>query len=198
VCHGSPGESNASARVPGVEDDRPPRNRPVETDSGPIRRGSSVPDVHPDAPIPTRPTPRPARPIRHRVAVAAALTAALGGLAACSDDDEPSAQEQYCDAGESLQSSVNALVDLDVVAEGTNGVEAAVGQVADDVDELRSSASDAAAEEVDALETAVDDLGDSLSDLSGELTQENATAVVDAISAVSNAAGAVYDTLSDC
>ena len=53
----------------------------------------------------------------------------LVGLAACSDDDGQSAQERYCEAGEALESSVTALVELDLVAEGTNGVESAVEEV---------------------------------------------------------------------
>ena len=123
----------------------------------------------------------------------------IGGLASCSsDDDEPSAQEQYCAAGESLRSSVESLADLDVVAEGTNGVESAVDQVADDVSELQETADDAAAEDVDALESALDDLQSALSAVGGELTEENATAVVDAVSAVSAAATGVYETLTDC
>ena len=149
---------------------------------------------------PTNATSDSGRIRRHRaVGIGVAVVLALGGVAACSDDgDEPSAQEQYCEAGESLRSSVGSLADLDVVAEGTNGVESAVDQVADDVSELRDSASDAAADDVDALESAVSDLRDALSSLGDELTRENATAVIDAISSVSSAATAVYDTLSDC
>ena len=134
-----------------------------------------------------------------RVAVVGCVAAlAVAGLAACSDDDEPSAQEQYCAAGESLRSSLDSLFNTDVLAEGTNGVGSAVDQVVDDVNQLKETASGAAAEEVDALESSVDDLEDSLSAVSGELTAENATAVIDAISAVVEAATAVYDTLSEC
>lgn len=124
---------------------------------------------------------------------------AIGGLAACSDDDnELSAQEQYCSAGESLESSVNSLVNLDVVAEGTNGVETALTQLADDVEQLREAADDAAADDVEALESALDDLESALSAVSGELSPENATAVLDAVSAVTTTGAAVYDTLTDC
>jgi outer membrane murein-binding lipoprotein Lpp len=130
-------------------------------------------------------------PLGRRVAQLA-LGAVLGValLAGCGDDDsgdEPSAQEQYCEAGDSLESSVSALVDLDLVAEGTSGLESAVDAVKADLDELRSTASEAAAEEIDALEQSVDDLGTAASDLGGEISTENASALE-----------AVYGTLTDC
>ena len=127
-----------------------------------------------------------------------ALAGAMGLCAvACSDDDQ-SAQERYCEAGASLESSVNELLNLDVIAEGTSGMETAVDAVEEDVDELRDSATDAAADDVDALSNALSDLGDALSAAGGELTSDNATAVVDAISAVQAAATDVYATLTDC
>jgi hypothetical protein len=120
------------------------------------------------------------------------------GMAACSDDDDQSAQEKYCEAGASLESSVNALLNVDVVAEGANGVEAAADTVKNDADELSDSASDAAADDVDALEDALSSLGDALSDAGDDLTSDNASAVVAAVGAVQTAASAVYATLSDC
>ena len=119
------------------------------------------------------------------------------GAAACSDDDQ-SAQERYCEAGASLESSVNALLNVDVIAEGANGVESAVDAVKDDADELGDSATDAAADEADALDDALSDLGDALGAAGDDLTSDNAAAVVDAISAVQSAATGVYATLSDC
>ena len=126
-----------------------------------------------------------------------AVVVAVGGLAACSDDDK-SAQEKYCEAGASLESSVNALLNLDVIAEGTNGVESAVNSVEDDVNELRDTATDAAADEVTTLDDALGGLGSALSAAGGDLTAENASAVIDAISAVQTAATGVYSTLTDC
>ena len=120
------------------------------------------------------------------------------GAAACSDDDDKSAQERYCEAGASLESSVNALSNVDVIAEGANGMETAVDAVEDDANELRDSATDAAADEVDALNDALGDLGDALGAAGDDLTSDNATAVVDAIGGVQTAANGVYATPSDC
>ena len=130
--------------------------------------------------------------------LALAGAVALSAAACSDDDDDKSAQERYCEAGASLESSVNALSNVDVIAEGANGVDTAVDGVKDDVNELRDSATDAAADEVDALNDALSDLGDALGAAGDDLTSDNATDVVDAIGAVQTAANGVYATLSDC
>lgn len=117
-------------------------------------------------------------------------------LAACGDDE--SAQDRYCAAGEELGSSLGALTDLDLIAEGTSGLESAVQQVQDDVSELRDAATDATSDDVDALNDAIGTLESASSDLGGDLTSENAAAVSTAIQGVASAAGAVFDTLGDC
>lgn len=132
-----------------------------------------------------------------RVGAAAMLTGAVV-VAGCGSDDDESAQDRYCDAGESLESSLDELADLDLVAEGTDGLTAAVDQVQSDLGDLRDSASDAAADEVSALEQSVDDLNGAISALGGDLTRDNATAVGTAIDNVAAAAQSVLDTLRDC
>lgn len=132
--------------------------------------------------------------IRRLAAVACLGVLTLG---ACGSDDE-SAQDQYCQAGADLKSSLASLVDLDLIASGTDGLNDAIEQVSDDVDALRDSASDATADDVEALETSVDALEESISALGGELSGDNLTAVRDAIGEVSASAQAVISTLSDC
>jgi hypothetical protein len=127
------------------------------------------------------------------------VVACLGVLAlgACGSDEE-STQDQYCQAGDDLKSSLASLVDLDLIASGTDGLNEAIDQIGDDVDALRDNASDAAADDVAALEAAVDALGESVSSLGGDLSTDNLTAVRDAIAEVSASAQAVISTLSDC
>jgi uncharacterized protein YoxC len=134
----------------------------------------------------------------HRIRRLAAV-ACLGilTLGACGSDEE-SAQDQYCQAGDDLKSSLASLVDLDLIASGADGLNDAIEQVTDDVDALRDSASDAAADDVEALEASVDALRDSVSTLGGELSRDNLSAVRDAIAEVSASAQAVISTLSDC
>jgi signal transduction protein with GAF and PtsI domain len=127
------------------------------------------------------------------------LALLLGALAACGEGDGgESAQQKYCDAGAQLRTSLTALADVDLLAEGTNGVKDAVDQVQTDFDALRDAATDATQDEVDALSQALDELDTAMSDLGGELTSENAVAVKAAIQNVGTAAKGVYDTLADC
>ena len=140
----------------------------------------------------TEPTPRRSR------ALFVGTVLGLVALAGCGDDDDASAQEEYCAAGESLESSVAALANLDLIAGGTDSLSAAVDTVQDDVNELRDSASDAAADDVDALEQSVDDLESALADFVGEISTENTSALATAIQNVGAAAQAVYGTLTDC
>lgn len=117
-------------------------------------------------------------------------------LASCGDDE--SAQDRYCEAGESLESSVRSLGQVDLVAEGTSGLNDVVDQVRDDVDELLDAASDAAADDVEALQQSLESLQGAITALGGDLTRDNASAVGDAIDDVVAAAQAVFGTLSDC
>ncbi len=72
-----------------------------------------------------------------------------------------------CADREALRSSVTALTDVDVVAEGTNGLTAAVDAVKSDLDKVRESAGSAVRPQVQAVQDAIaateaglDNLGD--------------------------------------
>ena len=131
-------------------------------------------------------------------------------LAGCSDDDDDtSALEAYCEAGQTLESSVSSLSGL-VVGDGTPGgvmdsvmeerdnLDSALDTVKADLDALKEAATDVAADEVDALKQAVDGLDDAFSELVDDLSVENATAAQDAFQGVETAAGAVNDALTEC
>ncbi len=134
---------------------------------------------------------------RWRRPVAGLLGLALFA-AACGDSDERTAQEIYCDAGDSLQASVDSLISIDIVAVGTNGVEDALDQVVDSAGDLADSVSEAAKDETAALEQAVDDTKSAASALGDEATSENVSAMLAAITALEASASAVYATLTDC
>jgi hypothetical protein len=119
-------------------------------------------------------------------------------IAGCGDDDDKSAQEKYCDAASSLDTSVEALLDLDLVAEGANGLESALGDVESSVNELRDTATDATIDEVDELQRSVDGLEGAVSDLGAEISSENVADVESAVQSVGAAAQGVLATLSDC
>ena len=112
--------------------------------------------------------------------------------------DGASAQVQYCEAGASLRESVASLTSLDLVAEGTSGLETAIDSVKGDLGQLRDAAGESSATEVDAFEGSVDELEGAFSDLGGDISVENASAVAAAVQSVASSAQAVYETLSDC
>jgi ABC-type transporter Mla subunit MlaD len=122
----------------------------------------------------------------------------IAAAAGCGDDDDTSAQEKYCEAGASLEASVEALLDLDLVAEGTDGLESALAAVGSNVNELDETAADAAADDVDELRQSVEGLEGAVSDLGGEISSENVAGVESAVQSVGAAAQAVVATLSDC
>ena len=134
---------------------------------------------------------------RSPAAIALVAVLAIGGLTACGDD-EPSAQETYCAAGDELRTSLDDLLSIDLIAGGTDALNEAVDGVTAAADDLQASAGEAASDDVDALEAAVQTLGEATSDLGDELSIDNATAIGTAISGVASAAEAVYQTLADC
>lgn len=133
---------------------------------------------------------------RGRFVVASVAVLSLGGLAACGDDE--SAQDRYCAAGDEFRASLDALLDLGVLAGGVPAVSEALDVVRADLTELRETASEAAVDEVEALEQAINGIGNSLSDVGGDLSIENAEAVGTAFSDAASAAQEVYATLADC
>jgi hypothetical protein len=128
----------------------------------------------------------------------AAVATVLGAVALTGCGSDESAQEKYCDAGESVRSSLASLTDLDLIAEGTDGLNSAVGDVRSDLNELSDAATDAAADEVDTLEDAVEGLEQAISDLSGGVSTDDAAALGTAIQGIGTAAEAVFGTLTDC
>ncbi len=126
------------------------------------------------------------------------LVVGIGLLAGCGSDDDESAQDTYCEAGQALESSVTALANLDLVAGGTDALESALETVKDAANDLGDSATDAAADEVSALEESVEGLDDAISDLGGDISTENASTVATAVGNVATSAQAVYGTLADC
>jgi hypothetical protein len=117
------------------------------------------------------------------------------GLAACSGDDDTSdtaAEEQVCDDWAQVRSSVAALGDVDVAADGTDALRSAWDGLSDAVDELGDTAGDQLGDEVDALRIAVGDLGDELRDAADDPADEGAgsglVAVGEAVQGVTRAA----------
>jgi hypothetical protein len=133
----------------------------------------------------------------------ALLAVLLLGAAACGSDDddssdEPTSEEVYCESGDALKESLEALLDLDVIAEGTNGVSAAISNVESDLSGFLTAAEDVSSEEADALKTSFDDVTAAFDSIGDDgLSAENTTALIDSLTALAPAAEAVYTTLTE-
>ena len=120
---------------------------------------------------------------------------ALGALlVSCGDDDDSATATTVADVcadREALRESVDVLTNVDVVAEGTNGVSAAVSDVEDDLAVLRSSAGDAVEPQVQAVEDALGDLETAVD----EIDSGGASAALAAMSDLASSAATLLDSL---
>ena len=92
-----------------------------------------------------------------------------------------------------MSTSVDALTNLDVVAEGTNGVTAAVSDVKDDLAALGSSARAELEPQVQAVQDAVDDVETAVANLDSG----GAAAAVTAVADLATSAATLLDSLED-
>ena len=110
--------------------------------------------------------------IRVVVVLIVALLASVA--AACGDDDDSSSDTgdtstaSVCDQRDNLNQSVNDLTDLDVIAGGTDSLNAAVDRVESDLDSLAAATSSEVQAEVDDLNDAIDRADESFSNLDDE------------------------------
>ena len=120
-------------------------------------------------------------------------------VAACGSDDDTSSTtttapvDDVCADKEALSASLADLQDVDVTADGTTGLETAVGTVQDDLDALGESAGDE-------LQPQVDDVRGSLQELETAVTNfgsEGPTQVLDAIAAVASSSSTLITSLDD-
>lgn len=89
------------------------------------------------------------------------LIVSLFAVAACGDDDDTSdvggvPTPSVCDERDTLQQSVEDLAQLDVIAVGTNGLNAAIAQVRSDAESLATLVSTDVADEAAALTAAIE------------------------------------------
>lgn len=96
-----------------------------------------------------------------------------------------------CAEREALSSSVAALADVDLRAEGTNGLTAAVDAVKEDFAALRGSLSAELQPQAQAVQDALDELGTAVADLGSG----GAAAAATAVSNLATAAGTLFESL---
>jgi hypothetical protein len=149
--------------------------------------------------------------LRH-LAFAGAL-ATLLALGACGDDDDgdqaanstttaeattTSTSDELCAAVDDAEQDIGALADIDVLAEGTDAVEASLTTIREDLAELRDLAPETAPDEADAFDNALASLGDAITAVGdGSLTAESAQDVVAAGASTIEAGQAYLGALDD-
>jgi hypothetical protein len=131
---------------------------------------------------------------RRVVGIVALAGLSLGFASACGSDE--SSEDAFCDAGDSLQSNIETIGDIDIVAGGTDAVTERFEAIESDLTQLQDSGSDVASDEISALDSALDDLGSALKGLSGGVSVEDAQQLATSVSAVVSAAGNVIERLS--
>jgi hypothetical protein len=115
------------------------------------------------------------------------------GVVVCTScgSDNASSPTDACADSEALSSSVAALKDVDVSAEGTNGVTAAVDAVKNDLATLRGSLGAELQPQAQAVQDAVDELETAVTNLGSG----GAAAAVTAVSNLATTAGTLLDSL---
>ena len=130
---------------------------------------------------------------RHPVALLIPLVLLVAG---CGDDDGESSAT-VCDARADLESSLDALGEVDVTAEGTGAVEAAVDDVGDDVEAVGDAAQDAVDDEVDDVQAAFDEVEAAVTTFGEQETTSAAVASVSrAVTDLAVDTGALTEALS--
>jgi len=142
--------------------------------------------------------PEPSRRVHRARRVVGVVTLAvmsLGFAAGCGSDSEPS-EDAFCEAGDSLRTNVEGIAEIDVIAGGTDAISEVFAAIESDLQQLRDSGSDVAADEISALESAVDELDSAIGALGDGISVDAGLAVGNAASSVAAAAGDVLDRLS--
>lgn len=134
--------------------------------------------------------------------VIAVLAGAIIVAAACSDGDSNgdgngTAAPSVCDQADTLQQSVDELAQLDVIAVGQNGLNAAIDQVRSDVESLSVLVETEVADDAAVLTDAVEQADETFSTLEDQESLLAATAEVGLVIAqVATAADGLKEALS--
>ena len=106
-----------------------------------------------------------------RVIVVLIVAVLASVAAACGDDDggsDSTPTPSVCDQRDNLNQSVNDLTELDVIAGGTDSLNAAVDRVESDLDNLAETTSSEVQAEVDDLNDAIDRAEETFNNLDDE------------------------------
>lgn len=122
-------------------------------------------------------------------AASSSMSAASGSMS------YPAGKEDICQARDQLKTSITDLTNTQVVAEGTNAIKAAVGQVQTALDAVKAAAKDDYRAQVTAVQTALQDLQAAVANLGSGDATNNLRAVSQAITATGAAAETLFTQL---
>jgi hypothetical protein len=122
-------------------------------------------------------------------AASSSMSAASGSMS------YPAGKEDICQARDQLKTSITDLTNTQVVAEGTNAIKAAIGQVQTALDAVKAAAKDDYRAQVTAVQTALQDLQAAVANLGSGDATNNLRAVSQAITATGAAAETLFTQL---
>jgi signal transduction protein with GAF and PtsI domain len=112
--------------------------------------------------------------------------------------DGTSTADEVCDQKDAVASAVADLADIDVLAEGTDALNASVENVKTELSDLKAAVSDDAKDEVEDLETAVSDAEETLSGITDDSTlNQRIDAVQSALTGIATASTALVSALEN-
>jgi hypothetical protein len=138
---------------------------------------------------------------RPKVLVPILVTAGALALTACSSDDDSasstttSPKQAVCAARSELRQSIDALMDPSLLSEGKSGIQSALDDVEQDLDDLASAAKDAYQPQVDDVKSSIDQLQDAVSSLGDGSVTEGLQNVGNAVADVGSTTGTLIGDL---
>jgi len=119
---------------------------------------------------------------RRGAALFSGVVLSFAALTGCGNDDNGvSAEEAFCEAGDSLRAELASLTSLDLLTGGTSALNERVDAIEADLKVLQESGSEVASEEIDALQVSFDQLNAAVDALGENLSLSSASAIVEAI-----------------
>ena len=125
----------------------------------------------------------------------AAASSSMSMSAASGSMSYPAGKEDICQARDQLKTSITDLTNTQVVAEGTNAIKAAVGQVQTALDAVKVAAKDDYQAQVTAVQSALQDLQAAVANLDSGNATDNLRAVSQAITTTGAAAETLFTQL---
>ena len=100
-----------------------------------------------------------------------------------------------CAAGDDVRESVQTILDMNVIEEGTNALEEAFDEFQADVEALADEAAEEFDDEIAAVRTAADGVSSAIADTEGDPLPDRADAIGEAVGALGDATTALLSAV---